>query len=72
MSVANEPTFSSILVLIDLAPSTPKVLAAALRLARCTGARLCLLHVEPPEPDFVGYRAGPQTVRDSLADEWRE
>lgn len=31
------------------------------------GARLVLLHVSSPNPDFVGYEAGPQSVRDSTA-----
>jgi len=63
--------FSNILVLIDFSPATDRVVALSIQLAKRMGARLCLLHVEPPEPDFVGYGAGPQVVRDTLAGEWR-
>ena len=38
-------------------------------LARGLGAHLWLLHVEPPEPDFVGYDVGPQSVRDGVAED---
>ena len=31
-----------------------------------------VLHVAAPDPDFVGYEAGPQSVRDQRANELRE
>jgi len=61
-----------IVVAVDLAASTEAVLAGAAELARATGAELVLVHVALPEPDFVGYRAGPQSVRDALAEEFRD
>ena len=61
-----------ILALIDFAVETQRIEAFATAMAVRFGAKLCFLHVEPPEPDFVGYRAGPPTVRDHLAGEWRE
>jgi nucleotide-binding universal stress UspA family protein len=33
---------------------------------------LYLLHVTAPDPEFVGYAAGPQTVRDQVARRYRE
>ncbi len=36
------------------------------------GARLWLLHVAAPEPAFVGYEPGPQSVRDQRATELRD
>ena len=35
------------------------------------GGRLVLLHVAAPDPDFVGYDIGPQSVRDQVALELR-
>lgn len=61
-----------ILVAIDLGPSSQPVLDAAASLARRLGARLHVLHVAPPDPDFVGYDAGPPSVRSGVAEELRE
>lgn len=47
-------------------------LAQARLLARALNAPLFLLHVEAPEPDFVGYEPGPQHVRDAHAHEAME
>lgn len=44
-------------------------LKEAQQLAQGLKGRLWLLHVEPPEPDFVGYDVGPQPVRDAVASE---
>ena len=56
-----------LLVPIDFSAGTEKVLAAAHRLAVATGATLRLLHVAPPDPDFVPYDAGPALVRKHVA-----
>ncbi len=61
-----------ILVPIDFSPVTARVLEAAAGQARAHAAELWLLHVAAPEPDFVGYRAGPTSVRDQVAHEQRE
>jgi nucleotide-binding universal stress UspA family protein len=60
-----------LLVPLDLSPATPPTLEAAARLARATGAGLWLLHVAEPEPDFVGWHAGSESVRGQLAREMR-
>jgi nucleotide-binding universal stress UspA family protein len=60
-----------LLVPLDLSPATPPTLDAAARLARATGASLWLLHVAEPEPDFVGWQAGSDSVRGQLAREMR-
>ncbi|MGV9013575.1 MAG: universal stress protein [Flavobacteriales bacterium] len=62
----------NILVPLDLKPGTDKVSAMACSLAKATGAKLWLLHVAAPQPDLVGYEAGPQYIRDVRADELRE
>lgn len=57
----------SVLACVDLSPIAPAVVACAAELARALGTELVLLHVAPPDPDFVGYAAGPQSVRDQVA-----
>lgn len=57
----------TILVAIDFSETTAAVIAVGARLATAFGSRLYLVHVVPPDPDFVGYEAGPQTVRDAVA-----
>ncbi len=61
-----------ILVAVDLSPASEKVVEAAARVAKLTGATLYVLHVAEPEPDFVGYDAGPEVVRTEVAREMRK
>lgn len=56
-----------ILAALDFSSAMNSVVRATEELAKRTGARVVLLHVEAPEPDFVGYEPGPQTVRDARA-----
>lgn len=42
-------------------------MACATELAKRLHAKLVLVHVEAPEPDFVGYQVGPQSVREAVA-----
>ena len=74
-----------VLAAIDFSPQAEGVLEVAGRLALAVSAELTLLHVAAPEPDFVGYEVGPQSVRDDraqtldlerrqlhqMADDWR-
>lgn len=61
-----------LLVVTDLEESS----AAFLDLARQWAARFAdwvwIIHVEDPDPAFVGYEAGPQEVRDAVAHGIRE
>jgi len=57
----------SILVAIDLSDSTDKVINVAEKMATVMQSSLYLLHVAEPDPDFVGYDVGPETVRDQMA-----
>ena len=61
-----------ILVALDLSDATESILAVARRAAKASNGSLILLHVAPPDPDFVGYEPGPQTVRDQVAHEFRD
>ena len=61
----------NILVAVDLSPASAKVVEAAGRVAKLTGAKVYILHTAEPEPDFVGYDAGPEVVRTQVANEYR-
>jgi nucleotide-binding universal stress UspA family protein len=56
-----------ILVPIDFSSVTEEVLGHAQVLSGAFSGKLWLLHVAAPDPDFVGYSAGPQSVRDQMA-----
>lgn len=60
-----------ILVPIDFSSVTPRLLEQAVDLADRFSSELHLLHVAAPEPDFVGYDTGPESVRDFVATELR-
>ena len=60
-----------ILVAVDLSPASKKVVKAAGGVAKVTGATIYVLHAAEPEPDFVGYDAGPEVVRTQVAEELR-
>lgn len=62
----------NILTAIDFSPVTSKVLDQAKALAAAFNAKLWIIHVAAPEPDFVGFKTGPQYVRDHLADQLRK
>jgi nucleotide-binding universal stress UspA family protein len=61
----------TILVPIDFSEVSKDVLVHAASLARAFGAELNLVHVAAPDPDFVGYEVGPQTVREDRAGQLR-
>lgn len=62
----------TLLVPVDLSAVTEDAIAVAARLGEALGAAVWLIHVAQPDPDFVGYEAGPPNVRDQVAREMRE
>jgi nucleotide-binding universal stress UspA family protein len=62
----------TILAAIDFSAATDAVIAQAVELARAFGAALYLIHVAAPDPEFVGYEPGPDSVRQSVAAELRD
>ncbi len=63
---------SCILVPVDLSSGTDRIAGQAATLAEALSARMVLLHVAAPDPDFVGFDAGPDTVRSYMAEKFRE
>lgn len=62
----------NLLVPVDFSDLTGPVIGQAVSLFRLTGASLTMIHVAPPEPEFVGYDSGPVSVRDAVAHKLRE
>ena len=61
-----------VLVGLDLSEGTDKIIDTAQSLAVPLSAQVWLLHVAEPDPDFVGWDAGPETVREDMAKRFRE
>lgn len=61
-----------LLVAVDFSKTTELVIRVARRLAASLDASVWLVHAAEPEPDFVGYDAGPDVVRDQVAKELRD
>lgn len=58
----------NILALLDFSEVTQKVVTRAGDLALFYEAKCWLVHVATPDPEFVGYKVGPQYIRDHRAD----
>ena len=62
----------NILIAIDFNKNYQKLLEKGIEIGMKFSAKIWLLHIAAPEPDFVGYGVGPQYIRDSQAEEMRE
>lgn len=63
---------NNILAAVDLDATDPYLFDAALILAQKFQAKLWIIHVAAPNPDFIGYEVGPSYIRESRADELRK
>lgn len=61
----------NILVAVDFTGTADLLLAKAEEMAKLCDAKVWLVHVAPPLPDFVGYEVGPKYIRDHRAKELR-
>jgi nucleotide-binding universal stress UspA family protein len=62
----------NILVPIDFSDASKDALAVASTWSAPWKAKLWLVHVTAPDPDFVGFRTGPTYVREHRADVLRQ
>jgi len=62
----------NILVCVDFEKQANLLVDRAIDLAKRFGAKLWLIHIAAPDPDFIGYDVGPQNVRDVRANELNE
>jgi len=63
----------NVLVAIDFSPGTRSILQVAQELVGRPGgeaAHFYLLHVAEPDPAFMGWEAGPDVVRQQMAEEF--
>ena len=61
----------NIVVAIDFSEITSAIITQAEILAQAFQSKLWLLHIAEPDPDFVGFKTGPQSKRDHWAKEFR-
>lgn len=62
----------NILVTLELEDQSELLLEKATEIAQKFGAKVWLVHIAAPEPDFIGYGTGPQYIRDTLAQDLRD
>lgn len=62
----------NILVSLDFGENEKLLMDKAFELAESFNAKLWLMHIAAPDPDFVGLDVGPQYVRDARASELRK
>jgi nucleotide-binding universal stress UspA family protein len=62
----------NILIAVDFEDNVKAFLNKATSLINAGEAKLWLVHIAAPDPDFVGYEAGPQYIRDARADDLRK
>jgi len=61
-----------ILLAIDNETGSDKLLDYAANIAAQYKARLYILHIARPEPEFVGYDVGPEYIRVDAAHQYRD
>mgnify|MGYP006295234481 CR=1 FL=1 len=62
----------NILLAIDFDVDHSHMLSYAIEQSKAFSAKVWVLHIAAPDPDFVGNDAGPKYVREELADELRQ
>ena len=62
----------NILVTLDFDENEKHLLDSAVQFAKSFSAKLWLIHITAPDPDFIGYDVGPQYIRDNRAEEIRK
>lgn len=62
----------NILVAVDFNDAVGELMSYAESFAEKYGAKIWVVHVAAPDPDFVGYETGPQYIRDMRADELKD
>jgi nucleotide-binding universal stress UspA family protein len=61
-----------LLVAIDFSEITKLILEKVEEIALKAGAKVWLIHVAQPDPDFVGYDVGPESERNFMATKFRD
>ncbi len=61
-----------LLVAIDFSEITKRILEKVEQIAIKANAKVWLIHVAQPDPDFIGYNVGPDSERKFMADKFRD
>lgn len=69
---AKTAAMRNILAAIDFSEVTPSLLTLSTELAKRHDAKLWIIHVAAPDPDFIGFKTGPQYIRDHRAEQLRQ
>ncbi|MCT4625253.1 MAG: universal stress protein [Schleiferiaceae bacterium] len=62
----------NIAICIDFSSQTQTLIDAAIPLGEQLKAKIWLIHIAAPEPDFVGYSVGPDYIREDRAETLKE
>ena len=62
----------NLLVALDLNHNDVQLLGYARQLGHVFDAKIWILHIAAPDPDFVGFELGPQYIRDTRAEQLRD
>lgn len=62
----------NILVPIDFKGNEQLLIDKAKEISQSFNSKVWLIHVAAPDPDYVGFEAGPQSARDHRADKLKE
>lgn len=62
----------NLLVAVDFSDTSRLIVDTVRGLAKSTFAKVWLLHVAEPDPDFVGYDADPTEMRDVVAKHYHD
>ncbi|MGB8704387.1 MAG: universal stress protein [Gillisia sp.] len=62
----------NIVVAIDFNDVLDELISYAEGIGKKFNSKIWVIHVEAPDPDFVGFEAGPQYIRDFKASEMKE
>src|ERR1035437_2735556 len=61
----------NILVAVDFGDDDQILLDYTLQMAQKFSAKVWIVHIAAPDPDFIGYEPGPQYIRDVRAEDLR-
>ncbi|MEO1262349.1 MAG: universal stress protein [Bacteroidota bacterium] len=61
----------NIFLALDFEEKALLLIEHAVNLGKCFNAKIWIVHIAAPEPDFVGFDVGPQYIRDKRAEELR-
>ena len=62
---------NNIFLALDFEEKALLLIEHAVNLGKCFRAKIWIVHIAAPEPDFVGFEVGPQYIRDKRAEELR-